>query len=135
MKQFFSENLSGMTFNFTFITLLNLLLHYFEVINLGDEAAFILGLALLILALTFINYIISFFNFKSLRIYRWVNLLSQLIIFFFIASLMGLVYLSVASILINSLVYISLYFLHGRYQRAQLNQLANKINQRLANNT
>lgn len=135
MKQFFSENLSGMTFNFSFLVLLNVLLNYFGIIDLGNETVFILGLALLIVVLTFINYINNFLNFKNLKVYRLVNLLSQLVIFFLIASLMGLIYLSVASILINSMIYISLYFLNTRYQRAQINQLANKINQRLASNT
>lgn len=134
MKQFFSENLSGMTFNFSFLVLLNVLLNYLGVINLRNETVFILGLALLIVMLTFINYINSFFDFKSLKTYRLFNLLSQLILFFIVSSLMGLVTLTLASILINTGIYIILYFLNQHYQRAQINQLANKINQKLSSN-
>lgn len=135
MKKFISENLNSMTFIFSFIVLLNILLNYFEVIQLEDESSFILGLALFILLLHTVPYILAFFTFTTKITFHLINLTTQLIAFFILGGLMGLIPLNVTSILVNIFTYIILYYLNVQIRNAQVSRLANKINSRLSNGT
>ena len=86
MKHYFSENLNSMTFVFSFIIILNALLGY-----LGDANRFVLGLTMLIIVLFSFAHAVTYINFRSNKAYHLFNFIGQFIILVVIASLMGLV--------------------------------------------
>lgn len=136
MKQFLKDNLSGMTFTFTSIVLLNTVVNLFKdgQVQWNPYNKFITVITLLILILWGVTYFISQFEFKTTRQYHLINLSTQLLIFFLIVSGLGLIPLTPQGIITNTLVYLLLYILNGRIERSRMIRLANIINQQLAKN-
>lgn len=133
INRFLSNNMSSMTFVFSMIVLLNSTLAYFQVIDLGDVNRFILGVAILVLVLSFIAYTLSYFSFPSEKVFHMVNFGSQFIVFLSIGSLLGIIPLSVEGVIINLLLAWGLYSLVIRIRKHELNKLALAINERLSN--
>lgn len=132
MKTFFSEQLSSMTFIFSFIVLLNAVIGFFQDVERANGNKFILVLAFLILVLWGVSYVISQFPFRSAHSYHFFNLGSQIITFFVIVGWIGLIPLTVENIIINGNIYVGLYFLNGRMRQQRINQLADAINEKLS---
>lgn len=139
MKQFFNEHLGSMTFQFTFIILLNVVI---GVVNDSDFTIgnhLILGLALIILTLWTIAHIyIYYLDFIPVRYFYLIHFPVQIIAFFilscaisFIPTQVGFSF-SIKSPLINGITFILLYFLTTRMIKMQIQHLADTINQRLA---
>lgn len=134
IKQYFSNHIGHITFNFTVIVLINSFLDYYQIINIGDMmSGFILTLALLFLMLSLIPHSLGYINFRSANLYHLVNFVSQLIVFYIISIKTGLLPMTVDSIIINTILFSLLYFISVKRRKQQLNQLANAINQQLAN--
>lgn len=132
IKRFFSNYTSSMTLVFSMVVLLNSTLAYFQVIDLGDVNRFILGMAILVLVLSFIAYTLSHFSFPSEKVFHMVNFGSQFLVFLSIGSLLGIIPLSIEGIIINLFLAWGLYSLVIRVRRHELNKLALAINERLS---
>lgn len=132
MKQFFSENISSMSFTFSFIILLNALLGFFRNIQGEYVNNFILSLAVLILVLFILSYAVSYIDFKSSSTHHAFNLFSQLAAFFVIASLTGLISTTPDSLMTNGIIFVILYYLNYRMRKHRIDQLADAINQHLS---
>lgn len=126
MKQFFSANLSNMTFIFSFIILLNALLG-----NLGDFNKLVLYLAAVTLILTILSYGISYINFHLEWTYHIVQLSFLFSTFLLMGHVMKLIPFSLENILVNGIVFSIIYFLTVGLRKQQLNQLADAINEQL----
>lgn len=126
MKQFFSANLSNMTFIFSFIILLNAILG-----NLGDFNKLVLYLAAVTLILTILSYGISYINFHLEWTYHIVQLSFLFSAFLLLGHVMKLISFSLENILVNGIVFSIVYFLTVRLRKQQLNQLADAINEQL----
>lgn len=127
MKHYFSENLNSMTFIFSFIIILNALLGY-----LGDATRFVLGLTVLIIVLFSFAHVVTYINFRSNKAYHLLNFIGQFIILVVIASLMGLITVTMNGLATNGAIFATLYFLTNRMRKHQINQLANAINEQLS---
>lgn len=127
MKHYFSENLNSMTFVFSFIIILNALLGY-----LGDANRFVLGLTMLIIVLFSFAHAVTYINFRSNKAYNLFNFIGQFIILVVIASLMGLVTVTLNGLVTNGIIFATLYFLTTRMRKHRINQLANAINEQLS---
>lgn len=127
MKNYFSENLNSMTFVFSFIVILNALLGY-----LGDANRFVLGLTVLIIFLFSFAHAVTYLNFRSNKAYHLFNFIGQLIVFFVIASLTGLINVTLDGLFTNGVIFATLYFLTMRMRKQRINQLANAINEQLS---
>ncbi|SDQ24049.1 hypothetical protein LHA31_09170 [Carnobacterium viridans] len=127
MKHYFSENLNSMTFVFSFIIILNALLGY-----LGDANRFVLGLTMLIIVLFSFAHAVTYINFRSNKAYHLFNFIGQFIILVVIASLMGLVTVTLNGLVTNGIIFATLYFLTTRMRKHRINQLANAINEQLS---
>lgn len=139
MKQFFNEHLGSMTFQFTFIILLN------AVIGVVNDSDFTLGnhlilwLALIILALWAITHLfIHYLDIIPVEYFHLIHFTVQIIVFFiltgaisFISTQTGFPF-SIENGLINGAMFIILYFLTARMIKMQTQHLADTINQRLA---
>lgn len=132
MKNFFSEQLSSMTFTFSFIVLLNAVIDFFQGTEQENGNEFILVLAFLILVMWGLADAISKFPFRSARFYHLFNLGSQMIAFFVIVGWIGLIPLTVENVIINGIIYVGLYFLNVRMRQQRINQLADAINEQLS---
>jgi len=133
MKQYFSDSFNNMTFTFSFLVLLNVFLNYFVLNRFNNDSLFIISLAFLVIAMTFVGYITGYFDFKSTKVFVIFDLFCKLLIFILTASLIGLISVTLNSILINSMTFIFLYYLNYQLRKKQLEQLANKINKQLKN--
>lgn len=127
MKIYFSENLNSMTFVFSFIIILNALLGY-----LGDANRFVLGLTMLIIVLFSFAHAVTYINFRSNKTYHLLNFSGQFIILVVIASLMGLITVTLNGLVTNGVIFATLYFLTTRMRKHRINQLANAINDQLS---
>lgn len=127
MKNYFSENLNSMTFVFSIIIILNALLGY-----LGDATRFVLGLTVLIIVLFSFAHAVTYINFRSNKAYHLLNFIGQFIILVVIASLMGLITVTLNGIVTNGVIFATLYFLTTRMRKNRINQLANAINDQLS---
>lgn len=127
MKHYFSENLNSMTFIFSFIVILNALLGY-----LGDANRFVLGLTVLIIVLFSFTHAVTYINFRSNTVYHLLNFIGQFIILVVIASLTGLITVTLNGLVTNGVIFATLYFLTTRMRKHRINQLANAINDQLS---
>lgn len=132
-KHYFSNNIGHMSFNFSVIVLINSVLDFFQIIELGDNMSrFILSLAFLIIVISLIPHTLSFLNFRSDKAYHVVNSVSQFSVLFLIASITGLIPISLESFISNAILFSLLYYISIKMRRQQLNKLANAINQQLS---
>ncbi|WP_028274206.1 hypothetical protein [Atopococcus tabaci] len=131
MKNFFSENLSSMTFVFSSIVLLNALLSFSQSVPWENASLSILKMAGLVLVLFFLGYVGSYLPFHSASAYHIFNITIQLIAGFALASLLGMFSINVENLIVNGFVYILLYYLTYRIRKHRFNQLAQAINEHL----
>lgn len=132
MKNFISENLNSMTLTFTLIVILNTIIRVLFNIQWGNVNIFVIVLASFVFLLSLWSHFISFFNFQSEKAYHLINVSSQLVLFFILSSAINFMPLTFENILINGVIYISLYFVNVKYRHAQFKQLTNEINKRLS---
>ena len=130
MKEFFEENVSSMSFIFSFIVLLNAVLGYFLEAD-GMTNSVLLALAAIILLLFAVSYGVSFIHFKSNKVFRAVNLGVQLIVFYTISLSTGLIAWSFDAVLSIGLVFVGLYFINSNRRMREVERLASDINKRL----
>lgn len=132
VKQFFSDSLSGMTFTFSFVILLNAILGLFQGVNQwNNPGKHIVGLAFLILVLWAMAYGVSYLEFRSIRAYHLFNFSSQLIVFFVAGNLIGLISITLDSIISNGVIAVIIYFSNNQLRKQQVKRLAYAINRHL----
>lgn len=129
VKQFFSENINGMSFTFAFLVLLNALM--IELTSVEMDIRFVWILALLVLVSHSVYYAISYFDFNTAFSFHFANLGAQLVVFFGLTSLLNLVPFTIETILTNGTIYIILYAINVRKNRMEMQKVAHAINQQL----
>ncbi|GAA0480941.1 hypothetical protein IRB23SM22_02960 [Alkalibacterium sp. s-m-22] len=132
IKNFISSYMNTMTFVFSVVVLLNAALDYFQIINIGNVSLSVLLLAVIIILLCLVSYGTSYLSVKSARVYHVINCGFQLIIFNLVISLFGTFDTSVAGLMMNTVLFIGIYYLSVQRRKRELRQLAQEINHQLA---
>lgn len=131
MLRFFEENVSTMSFTFTFIVLLNAILGYFNEYEALTNHV-LLTLAVIILILWAVNYVISLVPFTSTKVYYLVNFVSVLTVFYIIVLSRDLLSWSIGEVVSNGLIFLVLYFINIHRKNREVEHLANEINKKLS---